>query len=145
MLQQLATAAGLLAHSASDIAVGLPEAFAGAFCGFAQRRLEFGEGPLGLSLGEDMPARYLGDLLERVVAAVGAGASAPAAGRFGVRVSTAIRWGQRLRAEGRAQPGAMGGDHRSRLVEHLPAVLELLAKHPDLTLAKPCPRNPRLG
>ncbi len=28
----------------------------------------------------------------------------------------------------------MGGDHRSRLVAHRPAVLELLAKQPDLTL-----------
>ena len=28
----------------------------------------------------------------------------------------------------------MGGDHRSRLVEHRPAVLELLAQQPDLTL-----------
>jgi transposase len=28
----------------------------------------------------------------------------------------------------------MGGDHRSRLREHRPAVLELLAQQPDLTL-----------
>jgi transposase len=28
----------------------------------------------------------------------------------------------------------MGGDHRSRLVEHRAAVLELVAKQPDLTL-----------
>lgn len=82
-----------------------------------------------------MPAPYSGDLRERVAAAVGAGASArSAAGRFGVSVSTAIRWAQRLRTEGHAQPRAMGGDHRSRLVEHRPAVLELLARQPDLTL-----------
>jgi transposase len=82
-----------------------------------------------------MPAPYSGDLRERVAAAVGAGASArSAAGRFGVSVSTAIRWAQRLRTEGHARPRAMGGDHRSRLVEHRPAVLELLAQQPDLTL-----------
>jgi transposase len=86
-------------------------------------------------VGDDMPAPYSGDLRERVAAAVGAGASArSAAGRFGVSVSTAIRWAQRWRTEGHAQPRAMGGDHRSRLVEHRPTVLELLAKQPDLTL-----------
>ena len=82
-----------------------------------------------------MPAPYSGDLRDRVAAAVGAGASArSAAGRFGVSVSTAICWAQRVRAEGHAQARAMGGDHRSRLVAHRPAVLELLAKQPDLTL-----------
>jgi transposase len=51
-----------------------------------------------------------------------------------VSVSTAIGWAQRLRTEGHARARAMGGDHRSRLVEHRAAVLELLAKQPDLTL-----------
>jgi transposase len=40
----------------------------------------------------------------------------------------------RWRAEGHAEPRAMGGDHRSRLLVHRPAVLELLAQQPDLTL-----------
>jgi transposase len=63
------------------------------------------------------------------------GASArAAASRFGISVSTAIRWAQRLRTEGHAQARAMGGDHRSRLVQHRAAVLELVAKQPDLTL-----------
>ena len=82
-----------------------------------------------------MPAPYLGDLRGRVAGAVASGASArAAAGRFGVSVSTAIRWAQRLRAEGHTQARAMGGDHRSRLVEHRTAVLQLVAKQPDLTL-----------
>lgn len=82
-----------------------------------------------------MPAPYSGDLRDRVAGAVASGASArAAAGRFGVSVSTAIRWAQRLRAEGHAQARAMGGDHRSRLVEHRRAVLQLVAKQPDLTL-----------
>src|ERR1700731_1158830 len=88
-----------------------------------------------MSLGDDMPAPYSGDLRQRVAAAVAQGASArSAAGRFGVSVSTAIRWACRWRAEGHAEPRAMGGDHRSRLREHRPAVLELLAQQPDLTL-----------
>jgi transposase len=82
-----------------------------------------------------MAAPYSGDLRQRVAAAVAQEASArSAAGRFGVSVSTAIRWAQRLRAEGHAQARAMGGDHRSRLVEHRAAVLEPVAKQPDLTL-----------
>src|SRR5262249_11459036 len=48
----------------------------------------------------------------------------------GISISTAIRWAQRWRAEGHAQARAMGGDHRSRLVEHRAAVLELVAQHP---------------
>jgi transposase len=88
-----------------------------------------------MSLGDDMPAPYSGDLRDRVAAAVAAGTSArAAAGRFGVSLSTAIRWAQRLRAAGHAQACATGGDHRSRLVEHRAAVLELVAKQPDLTL-----------
>ena len=45
-----------------------------------------------------MPAPYSGDLRDRVAAALAEGASArPAARRFGISVSTAIRWAQRLR------------------------------------------------
>jgi transposase len=86
-------------------------------------------------VGDDVPAPYSGDLRDRVAAAVASGTSARgAAGRFGVSVSTAIRWAQRLRAEGHARARAMGGDHRSRLPEHRAAVSELVAKQPDLTL-----------
>jgi transposase len=51
-----------------------------------------------------------------------------------VSVSTAIRWAQRLRAGGHARARALGGDHRSRLVEHGATVVDLVAKRPDLTL-----------
>ena len=82
-----------------------------------------------------MPAPYSGDLRDRVAAALATGASArAAASRFGIGVSTAIRWAQRLRVEGHTQARAMGGDHRSRLVEHRATVLELVAQQPDLTL-----------
>ena len=88
-----------------------------------------------MSLGDDMPAPYSGDLRARVATAVAGGASArPAAGRFEVSVSTAIRWAQRLRVEGNAAPRAMDGDRRSRLPEHRALVAELAARQPDLTL-----------
>jgi transposase len=82
-----------------------------------------------------MPAPYSQDLRDRVAAAIAAGASARAtAGRFDISIGTAIRWAQRQRAEGHARARPMGGDHRSRLREHRAAVLELVARQPDLTL-----------
>jgi transposase len=88
-------------------------------------------------LGGDMPAPYSQDLRDRVIAAVAAGRSARAAAVwFGVSVSTAIRWAQRWRAEGHAAARAMGGDHSSRLTDHQEAVLALVARQPDLTLAE---------
>jgi transposase len=84
-----------------------------------------------------MAAPYSGDLRQRVAEAVGSGASArSAAERFGVSISTAIRWAQRFRTEGHAKARHMGGDRRSRLLEHRETVLCLLAKEPDLTLAE---------
>jgi len=62
------------------------------------------------------------------------GSARAAAARFDVSVSSTIRWAQRWRAEGHARPRAMGGDHRSRLREHGPTVLQLVAKEPDLSL-----------
>jgi transposase len=56
--------------------------------------------------------------------------------RFSISESTAIRWAQRLSAEGHAKARAMGGDRRSRLTEHRVTVLTLVAHKPDLTLAE---------
>ncbi|HVB80323.1 MAG TPA: IS630 family transposase [Candidatus Binataceae bacterium] len=84
-----------------------------------------------------MPAPYSQDLRDRVIAAVAGGKSARAAAVwFGVSVSTAIRWAQRWRAEGDAMARAMGGDHSSRLKGHRAAVLDLVAREPDLSLAE---------
>jgi transposase len=84
-----------------------------------------------------MPAPYSQDLRDRVIAAVAAGKSARAAAVwFGVSVSTSIRWAQRWRAEGHAMARAMGGDHSSRLKDHRAAVLDLVAREPDLSLAE---------
>ena len=82
-----------------------------------------------------MPAPYSQDLRERVIGFMALGGSARAAAvRFEVSVSSAARWAQRWRAEGRACPRAMGGDRRSRLSEHRVRVLQLVAQQPDLTL-----------
>ena len=82
-----------------------------------------------------MPAPYSQDLRERVIGFMVLGGSARAAAvRFDVRVSSALRWTQRWRAEGHARPRPMGGDRRSRLDEHRAKVLQLVARQPDLTL-----------
>src|SRR3954464_11478709 len=83
--------------------------------------------------GGPMPAPYSQDLRDRVASAISSGSSAPgAAKQFGI--GTAVRWAQRLRAEGHTRARAMGGDRRSRLREHRDAVLTLIAHQPDLTL-----------
>ena len=84
-----------------------------------------------------MPGAYSQDLRDRVASAISGGSSARAAAkRFSISESTAIRWAQRLSAEGHAKARAMGGDRRSRLTEHRVTVLTLVAHKPDLTLAE---------
>ncbi len=58
------------------------------------------------------------DLRSRVIAAVEAGSSRrAAAARFGVSVSSAIRWMQDWRESGRDQARRQGGDRRSQRAE----------------------------
>ena len=75
------------------------------------------------------------DLRERVVAAVGAGESCRSvAARFGVGVSSVVKWSQRYRATGSVAPGKVGG-HRKRLLEPYRAfIVERLGQTPHLTL-----------
>jgi transposase len=75
------------------------------------------------------------DLRERVVAAHAGGESARAvAGRFGVAVSSVVKWSQRYRATGSVAPGKMGG-HRKRVLEpHRAFIMERLGQAPHLTL-----------
>ena len=75
------------------------------------------------------------DLRERVVAAVLAGESCRGvAARFGVAVSSVVKWSQRHRATGSVAPGKMGG-HRKRVLEpHRAFILEQIAQTPQLTL-----------
>jgi transposase len=75
------------------------------------------------------------DLRERVVAAVLGGESCrSAAARFGVAVSSVVKWSQRYRATGSVAPGRMGG-HRKRVLEpHRAFVKERINQTPHLTL-----------
>ena len=84
-------------------------------------------------------ADYLSeDLRIRVIEAVEAGSSRRgAAARFGVSVSSAIRWVDVWRRTGRTAPYPRGGDRRSGRIEG--AAEFLLAKveeTPDITLAE---------
>ena len=75
------------------------------------------------------------DLRERVVAAVLSGETSRAvAARFGVAVSSVVKWSQRHRATGTVTPGQMGG-HRKRVLEpHRAFIAERIAQTPHLTL-----------
>lgn len=75
------------------------------------------------------------DLRERVVAAVWAGETCRSvAARFGVAVSSVVKWSQRHRATGSVAPGKMGG-HRKRVLEpHRAFIVERMAQTPHLTL-----------
>jgi transposase len=75
------------------------------------------------------------DLRERVVAAVEAGESCRSvAARFGVAVSSAVKWSQRYRVTGSVAPGKMGG-HRKRVLEpHRAFIAERINQTPHLSL-----------
>jgi len=78
------------------------------------------------------------DLRERVIDAVEGGMSRRAAAeRFGVGVSTAIRWVDCWRRTGRQQPQPQGGDKRSHRIEaHREEIFALVEETPDVTLAE---------
>jgi transposase len=75
------------------------------------------------------------DLRERVIAAMFRGESCRAvASRFGVAVSSVVKWSQRHRATGSVAPGKMGG-HRKRVLEpHRAFIQERINQTPHLTL-----------
>lgn len=75
------------------------------------------------------------DLRRRVVAAVEAGASRrQAAARFGVGVSSAIRWVAQSRATGELAPKRRGGRRPSRIDGHGDLIMGWINAEPDLTL-----------
>ncbi len=78
------------------------------------------------------------DLRERVVAAVDGGLSRrKAAERFGVSISSAIRWTRLRRRTGDVRPKRQGGDKRSARIEaHAPLILDLVEAEGDITLAE---------
>jgi putative transposase len=75
------------------------------------------------------------DLRERVVSAVLSGESCRAVAlRFGVAVSSVVKWSQRYRATGSVTPGKMGGHRKPRLAPHRAFILERIKQTPHLTL-----------
>ena len=81
-----------------------------------------------------MPQSYSGDLRERVIGTVEAGASRrEAADLFEVSVSSAVRWVQRWRKERSSEPKPRGGS-RSVLEDYAKRILALVAEHRDWTL-----------
>ena len=60
-----------------------------------------------------------------------------AAARFGVSVSSAIRWHALARRTGAATPKRQGGGRRSARIEaHADVILGAVARQPDITLAE---------
>ena len=83
-----------------------------------------------------MPKACSGDLRERVIDAVEEGATRrEAAERFDVSASSAVKWFQSWRWEGRRAPKPRGGS-RSPLEDHAEAVLGLVSERPDWTLVE---------
>ena len=90
-----------------------------------------------------MPKAYSGDLRERVIEAVAAGASRrEAAERFEVSVASAVKWLQRWRDHNSATPKPRGGSV-SPLEEFATEILAVIAKHPDLTLLETIAELPK--
>jgi transposase len=75
------------------------------------------------------------DLRERVVSAVLSGESCrTVALRFGVAVSSVVKWSQRYRATGSFTPGKMGGHRKPLLDPYRAFILERIKQTPHLTL-----------
>ena len=84
------------------------------------------------------------DLRIRVVSEVEKGSSRrAAAARFGVSVSSAIRWTRAFHQTGSAEAKPQGGDRRSKRIEaHRAFILKTVAQRKD---RKSIPRPTRLG
>lgn len=82
-----------------------------------------------------MTAPLSNDLRVRVVAAIEGGESCRAvAARFGVAVSSVVKWSQRYRATGSVAPGKMGG-HRKRILDpHRAFIVDRINQVPHMTL-----------
>jgi putative transposase len=75
------------------------------------------------------------DLRDRVVAAVIGGESCRSvAARFGVAVSSVVKWSQRYRTTGSVAPGKMGGHRKPALESHRSFIMERIRQTPHLTL-----------
>jgi transposase len=75
------------------------------------------------------------DLRKRAVAAVAKGESCRSVAlRFGVAVSSVVKWSQRYRATGSVVPGKMGGHRKPVLEPHRAFIKERISQTPHLTL-----------
>ena len=75
------------------------------------------------------------DLRERVVAAVADGETCRAvAARFGVAVSSVVKWAQRHRRTGSVVPSKIGGNRKPVLAPHRAFIVRRLEQTPHLTL-----------
>lgn len=82
-----------------------------------------------------MAKPYSIDLRERAVAAVVAGETTRiVADRFGVAVSSVVKWHQRLRKTGTVAPDKMGG-HRKRILDpHRDFIIDQITCTPHVTV-----------
>ena len=75
------------------------------------------------------------DLRRRVVNAVECGESCRSvAGRFGIAVSSVVKWSQRYRATGSVKPDKVGGHRKPLLDPYRGFILERIGQTPHLTL-----------
>ena len=84
-----------------------------------------------------MTKPYSIDLRERVVAAVAAGDSCrTVSNRFGVAVSSVVKWSQRYHETGNLAPGKMGGHGPILLDPHRDFIIQQLEQTSHLTLSR---------
>ena len=82
-----------------------------------------------------MTRAYSIDLRERVVGAVIAGETTRVvADRFGVAVSSVVKWHQRYRETGSVAPGKMGGHRKIILEPHRDFIIEQINHQSHLTV-----------
>ncbi len=82
-----------------------------------------------------MARPYSIDLRERVVSAAESGETCRAVGkRFGVAVSSVVKWRQRYRRTGNVAPGQMGGHRKLVLAPYRDFIIERIEETPHLTL-----------
>jgi transposase len=78
---------------------------------------------------------YSADLRERVIKSVLGGLSARSVARvFSVSESSAIKWMQQFRRDGRMAPSAVRGHRRAVLEPHSAFLLDLIRQQDDITL-----------
>lgn len=82
-----------------------------------------------------MTRAYSSDLRERVIGAVAGGVSARSVAKvFAVSASSAIKWVQQWRIDGRTAPSAVRGHRRAVLEPHALWLLDLIGARSDITL-----------